>query len=442
MSLGTELLTRALFDLRQRGKMQWLARRNKAMDYYRGDVLEYTQSKFAADKRDKITFSNNNFTKRIIDRISLVYSEPALRDVDNAKYFQVTKNKNKDLLHAERMTNLLNLILLKISWRDGKFDYDIVRDFEVEMHPVIKNKIIRVSFPLATCSAVLGGNGEDVWQQWEEDEIITFNNATKKVLHTEQNVFGVMPFVVVKTTEGLFSFTDIEPSTDLYSMNEAVNVATANMWYNIHLRSFGILYSIGGPEDEEGNALPIEIGPDTMLSLPGGDSGEVTIGMLDGKDSVESITKGITAQYRMVAANYHLTTAFVEGNESATSGTALRIRNSELVDFRKESVVLWRDVEDKIYEIERVILKTFNIATLPEEFSVDFQEKAVILNQSEAESQNNWDLEMGVTTVAQIYQRRNPDLFETLEEYQEQIDENKKTNAGSEAVSLNDVLQS
>ena len=148
----------------------------------------------------------------------------------------------------------------------------------------------------------------------------------------------------------------------------------------------------------------------------------------------------------MVAQNYHLSNAFVEGNEQATSGVSLRIRNEELRDFRKESVQTWRDIEDKIYDIERQIVFTNTGITLPSDFSVDFGEKAVILTQDEVEKQNIFDLEHNMITPAQILQRRDKDRFDTLQEYQDFIDENAEVNnpvvpADESVISLNDVLQ-
>lgn len=439
----TDLLKRALFDLRQKGKKQWLGRREKAVDYYRGEVTEYTQKYFDVSMHDKIPFNNINITKRVVDRISLVYSEPAKRNVDDKNYAKYTKNKNNDLLHAERMTNLLNLVLIKVSWRGEGFEYDIIRDFEVETDQFKKDKIVRVSFPLAAGSTVLG-NTDDVWEQWSEDAIITFNNGTGAIISEEENMLHTLPFVVAKTTDGRHSFTDIEPATDLVSGNEAINTATANLNANIHFQSFGMTYAVGVPAGEGGGAPDVHMGPDQMTIIPGA-AGDVNVGVLSPPDTVTSVKEAITMQYRLVSQNYHLSSAFVEGNTQAESGTALRTRNEELRDFRKESIAIWRDIENKIYNVERQMLFTWFGIELPDDFFVDFGEKEVILNQSEVESQNNFDLEHGLITPAQILQRRDPDKFKTLDEYQTFIDENKAVNAGPEAapaVDLNSILQS
>lgn len=438
MATVKDLISRSVFDLKQKGKNQWLNRREKAIDYYNGDVKELTQKFFGPEMRDRIPFVNINITRRVINRISLVYSEPTVRIVKNDQYGELTEDKNKDMLFAERMTNLLNLILLKVSWRDDKLAYDVIRDFEIVVAPGDRQKIVTVAFPISG-SPEIRNNDPEIWEQWSAESIITYNGGNNKILKEEENLFGILPFVAVKTMEGQFSFTDIEPASDLIDANEAINVATANMNANIHFQSFGMAYIIGADPDEDGNAPDIKMGPDSITLIPGNTS-EISVGMLNPPDTVTSVKDGIAMQYRLVAQNYHLTSAFVEGNEQAESGVALRIRNQELSDFRKESVALWRTVEQDIYEIEQIVLQVNVGLSLPDEFSVDFGEKIVVLNQSEVEAQNTFDLEHGLITVAQILQRRDPDRYPSEEDAQAQIDKNRSANTG--VASLNEVLQS
>lgn len=422
------LLTRSLWDTRQSAKTAWLKRRNYVMDYYRGDVDHYTRRRFSEDMWDKIVWSNVNITRRIINRISLVYSEPTTRKVKNDNYAGYTRNKQSDLLYAERITNLLNVNLIKVSWRNDRFEYDVIRDWEAEMHPTGRDEIVRVSFPLNKVTSVTGA-ALDLWEQWDEESIITFDHSTKTIIEERENLLGMLPFVVVKTTEGQLSAFDIEPALDIASVNEVSNVNNANMNANIHFQSFKTHYALGIP-GEDGTAPELKIAPGKILVIPD-PIGTASIGTLDSVSTTNDVIKAVLEQSKAVAATYHLTSGFVESDGTPTSGVALRIRNEELRSFRQESITLWRKAEDRIYDIERQVVFTNTGVTLPDAFSVDFGEKAAILTQQEAESQNAADLAMDLTTPALILQRRDPDMFGkdgTLQEYQDFIDENKKVN--------------
>ena len=67
------------FDYKQKVKNQWKQSRYEALDYYNGVTNEYTAEYFSDSTISKVVMGNINITKRIIDRISLVYMQPPIR---------------------------------------------------------------------------------------------------------------------------------------------------------------------------------------------------------------------------------------------------------------------------------------------------------------------------------------------------------------------------
>ena len=59
-------------------KKRWMKSRDKAYDYYKGRTDAYTKGYFSDSLVNKIPCTNVNITKRIIDRISLVYMKPPI----------------------------------------------------------------------------------------------------------------------------------------------------------------------------------------------------------------------------------------------------------------------------------------------------------------------------------------------------------------------------
>ena len=64
-------------------KKRWIKSRDKAYDYYKGRTETYTKGYFSNSLVSQIPCPNNNITKRIIDRISLVYMKPPIREYSN-----------------------------------------------------------------------------------------------------------------------------------------------------------------------------------------------------------------------------------------------------------------------------------------------------------------------------------------------------------------------
>ena len=64
-------------------KKRWMATRDKAYDYYKGRTEGYTKGFFSENLKKQISCPNVNITKRIIDRISMVYMKPPIREYSN-----------------------------------------------------------------------------------------------------------------------------------------------------------------------------------------------------------------------------------------------------------------------------------------------------------------------------------------------------------------------
>ena len=67
----------------QSEKKRWVMTRDRAYDYYKGRTETYTKAYFSDSLNKQIPCPNINITKRIIDRISLVYMKAPLRDYSN-----------------------------------------------------------------------------------------------------------------------------------------------------------------------------------------------------------------------------------------------------------------------------------------------------------------------------------------------------------------------
>ena len=129
-NIGALLVQQSKYDAQPNAKNQWRKRRLCARDFYNGHTESYTNKYFSKKLLSKIPVANVNITKRIIDRISLVYMKPPKREYSNENFPVLLHEKDFKMQRAERMTNLLEHILIKPTWRNGFIDYDIIMDFE------------------------------------------------------------------------------------------------------------------------------------------------------------------------------------------------------------------------------------------------------------------------------------------------------------------------
>ena len=396
------------FDYKQQVKNQWKQSRYEALDYYKGSTLEYTSKYFSSSTLEKVVAGNINITKRIIDRISLVYMTPPIRTYTREDVTDYFIGKDLKLQRLERMTNLLDAVLLKPCWRikedgDGSIEYDIITDYEpmFEDDPLKPSAII---YPITSKASVMDTT-PDLWSYWDRDNTFTFDE-TGKMYTTDDNPdminpYGVLPFIeCFREGKPEFNYLDTNASNDLMSTNLAINVAETNKNANVMFQSFGYLF-VNGNIDQDN----IQVGQDKVNFL--GVDG--TMSIVSPPNAIPALDESIQSSYKMLSQNYHLPTSFVEGT-TASSGVALKMRNIELTDSRKSDVTRWREIEYKLFELERLMFAVELGQDAGDLEDVDFSESVEVLSDEEQRAKWDWELSKGLIDLADILMAKNPDL--------------------------------
>ena len=413
----TVLMSR--WDINQQRKNKWKSTRYEALDYYNGRTRSYIDDYFSTSMLKKVVPGNINITKRVIDRVSLVYMVPPKRLYTNEDIPDFFVDKDQKLQRLERMTNLLDSVLVKTCWREGKIEYDIIMDYEPMFFGEDSLKPDAIVYPIRLKASVLDTTPEQ-YAYWDNEHHFIFDRNGKQYTQDDNpdmiNPYGVMPFVeCYRDGRPEMHYLDTDASTDLINTNLAINVAETNKNANVMFQSFGYMFVNGAGIDMD----TMEIGQDKVNYL--GVDG--TISIVAPPNSVPALDESIKSTYKMLSQNYHLPTSFVEGT-TAESGVALRLRNQELQDDRKSDVTKWRDVEHKLFDLERLLIAVEEGKDAGDLEDVDFEESTEILSNQEQREKGDWELSKGIIDEADIMVQMNPDL--TREEAQEYLDERKK----------------
>ena len=137
----------------------------------------------------------------------------------------------------------------------------------------------------------------------------------------------------------------------------------------------------------------------------------------------------------MLAQNYHLPTSFAEGS-TAESGVALRLRGQELNDNRKSDISRWKDVEYKLFDIEKQILTTEQMVDIGELELIDYGESVEVLSPQEQRDQWEWELSKGIIDTADILMQMNPDGYPERKDALEYLEERTQVEEAPEASPL------
>ena len=427
-NIGELAVLMSRWDINQQRKNKWKQSRYMALDYYKGDTTEYTSEYFSQSTLDKVVTGNINITKRIIDRISLVYMTPPIRTYSREDITDYFVHKDLKLQRLERMTNLLDAVLLKPCWRikedgTGCIEYDIITDYE----PIFEDDPLKPSaivYPITMKATVLDATPEQ-FVYWDNEHTFVFDKNGK--IYTEDdnpdmiNPYGKLPFVeCFKEGKPEFSYLDTNASNDLISTNLAINVAETNKNANVMFQSFGYLFVNGSGIDPD----ELKVGQDVVNFL--GVDGSISI--VSPPNAIPALDESIQSSYKMLSQNYHLPISFVEGT-TAASGVALKLRQQELTDSRKSDVTRWRNVEMELFDLERLIIAVEMGQDAGDLEDVDYAESVEVLNDQEQRDKWDWELSKGLIDLADIMMQKNPDL--TREEAEELLAD-KKTTFGEE----------
>ena len=296
-------------DWQDKEKRRWLAIRNQAYNFYKGRTEEYTKEFFSDSLIKQIPCPNINITKRVIDRISLVYMKPPIREYSNDFVVDFLYEKNFKMQRAEKLCNLLEFILIKPTWRNERIEYDIIRDWEPLFYDDDPLNPSAITYPLSVRSSVLDTTPE-LWSYWDADNHFIYEKQTGKKLITDDNPeminpYSMLPFIeCYRDGKPESSYFDTDASPDLISTNQALNVAEFNKNANIMFQSFGFGYINGSNIEKE----KLEIGQDKWSFL--GHDG--TLSMVSPPNSVPALTASINESYKMLAQNYHISVSFVD----------------------------------------------------------------------------------------------------------------------------------
>ena len=411
------------FDVQQQRKNKWKQRRYEALDYYKGNTADYIGKYFSESTLSKVPVGNVNITQRVINRVSLVYMTPPLRTYTNEDTPDYFIEKDLKLQRLERMTNLLDGVLVKPCWRikddgTGCIEYDIIMDYEplFDTDPLNPYAIV---YPIAQKASVLDTTPEQ-FVYWDAENTFVFDNNGKKYTTDDNpdmvNPYGVLPFIeCFRDGKPETDYLDTNASIDLIKTNLAINVAETNKNANIMFQSFGYLFVNGAGIDKDS----MTIGQDKINYL--GVDGSISI--VSPPNAVPALDGSIQSSYKMLAQNYGLPTSFVEGT-TAASGVALKMRNLELTDNRKSDVVRWRDIEYKLFELERLMIAVEQGKDAGDLEDVDYSESTEVLNNQEQRDKWEWELSKGLIDLADILMQQNPDL--DREEAEAQLEERKQ----------------
>ena len=397
---------------------------DKLLDYYQGDnTAKYITDKFKATAFREVPVTSYNVTKRMIDRMSRIYTLGASRTLDekNEEYKSLTRFKDFKIKHIEKMTRLIGTIAVQVSWKENGnglqyFDYTPFYKYDVITNPDNPLEPIAIIYPMLLAVDDASKANTEMYCYWD-DQVKRIYDNEMNVISEEPHLYGRLPFVFLHKDHQIDSFF-CYPAYDIISVNEMVNILFTEMNLGMRFQMFGQYVATGLYSDEKIQRA----GSDEIIVMPEG----TDLSILSPSVNISEALKLARAMLELVAQNNHLQISFSETNKDRpSSGIALKIKDLERFEDYQDDLELFAHYERELYDLERTIANA-NRFQLPFNFGVDFNEPEYPMNIPDEIAWNTWLLENNMTTRSKLLQKYNKDLTDV--QASEQLTSNEEIN--------------
>jgi len=391
----------------------------KLLDYYAGDnTSQYIEDRFTADAFKEVPVSEFNVTRRMIDRMSRIYTLGATRNV-NDQYTSMTHKKAFKFKHIEKMTRLIGTVATQVVFKQGdkpEFNYNPVYHFDAFFaeDPFTPYAI---TYPLVQNVHDASDVEALQYAYWDQDCYIVYNEDGA-IIHEQMHNYGIIPFVFTHREHHLNEFF-VAGAYDIISANEAINILLTEASLGMRFQMFG-QYVIEGLYEEE---KIMRAGSSEIMIIPPESTLDIKSPQANVKDAIQ-LVKSILD---LTAQNNHLWITFAEDGKSdrQSSGIALKIKDLERFEDYQDDIELWELYEREFYDVERKIAQSNNI-NLPEEFNIKFHEPEYPMSAQDQIATDTFMLQNNLTTQKDLLLKYNKELTEA--EAEKIINENKEIN--------------
>lgn len=361
----------------------------------------------------------NNAIKRIVNELSSVYSEPAVREVegdeDNRRYQEVQRRcrQAEQFIRVNRMLNLHRAVLVGFRVRklaNGELEpvIDIATPSIVRavMHPNDATQV--VGWLIRVAHRNLHTTENDRRPSWvlETDYERAYLDETLHILGAPKpHGLDRCRWVPITRGPAMPGFWPGEEGEDLVAAQIAIWFANICMLKETKSATNQTVLSGDLTSMARGQAMDTE----TPIEAPEG-VGVSTVDM-----SMDVKMFGATADHILehAANNYGMSLSLIK-HQSATSADSRELMRVPLRELRREQQVPLRAFEQQFVEVQAMVLRKDlpELAFKTDGWTIDFGEAQTPLSERETADLFEKQRQLGLTNTVDFLIEKNPDLTE------------------------------
>ena len=314
---ANNLIKQSIKDMKYENNQSRYRFIDKLLDYYQGDDTgKYIRQYFKATAFQEIPLMSYNVTKRMIDKMSRIYTLGASRTLSekNDEYQSLTRFKDFKMKHIEKMTKLVGTMAVQVSWKENGqglqyFEYTPFYKFDVILNPDNPLEPQALIYPMMMPSDDSTVAPDPLYCFWDHKYKIIYSSEMTE-LERYENPYGRIPFVFFHRDHQIDNFF-CYPAFDIISVNEMINILFSEMNLGMRFQMFVQYVATGLYQDEKIQRA----GSDEIIVMPEG----TDLSIVSPSVNVGDALKLARAMLELVAQNNHLNISFSETNKDRPS---------------------------------------------------------------------------------------------------------------------------
>lgn len=379
--------------------------------FYEGQITKEIELSLAQEMVSKAAFNRAiqripsiNIVKKVNDKLSKVYNEPALRLCDKEQDQEIMKSiassagLENQLITSNRMTNLNRRSALEYYIDNEKLKVKVLAahqflvwsdDIKTPNKPTVFIKMLPSHAKRETITVDANGNKIEPFDQvtlvdtyalYSDQEFMIIDSTgdlridlmAEMGVKGTKNPFGVIPFTYINTSKlELLPY----PNKTALDIGVLIPKLLTDLNYSAQFLSHSVIWT------KNANLAGAEINPDAIVDLgdsdPANPGAEPAIGTINPETDIQGVLQLIEFQLASYLTTEGLKSGGI-GNLDAkqdASGVSKIIDESDATDARKNQMEIYREVEKDMWNKIKAIQKFASTAGLVEEkrlFSEEF----------------------------------------------------------------------
>ncbi|MCF6228678.1 MAG: phage portal protein [Planctomycetes bacterium] len=347
-----------------------------------------------------------NVTRVIVDILGQLYRRPVKRELQGSSRLSERIRKvwqanamDRLMLTTDRMARLHGVAAIRVSYQNDEVNYWPWPAHRIDVVPDPQ----RPDQALAVIALPAGDGG--LAQVWTKDRYAEVANG--QVVTEQTHDIGKIPFVFVHDRLPVDGFWVEGRGLSVAHANAEFNAKLSELGFTVAMQGFGVMEIVNPDPTRE-----IAIGPARAIRFNVSGNEPFGVNFKSPNAPIADLISDLEFLLRTLLKTQRIPESVLSVHSGGNvSGASIVAQQTPVLEDRTERQAVFRAFEHQLLDTSIAVLAAHEGVTGKAELQLDFPEPELAQSATERMNTDDWRIQQGMTTPAEIMQRDNPDAF-------------------------------